>query len=125
VLPDRFVRIRYYGLMAHRHREQSLALCREVAPGAPVRPPLTKSDWQSLLRSLTGHRPDEMRALWTERSAPPQGLGASADSKGSAAMIPLIIVAFKYLSAQPRTLGVVYRAGLCGIIASTKSCSGG
>jgi hypothetical protein len=57
VLPDRFVRIRYYGLMANRHREQALALCREVAPGAPVRPPLTKSDWQSLLRSLTGIDP--------------------------------------------------------------------
>ncbi len=26
VLPDRFVRIRYYGLLANRHREQALAL---------------------------------------------------------------------------------------------------
>jgi dihydrofolate reductase len=33
VLPDRFVRIRYYGLLANRHREQALALCREVLPG--------------------------------------------------------------------------------------------
>jgi hypothetical protein len=57
VLPDRFVRIRYYGLLANRHREQALALCREVIPGAPVRPVLTKSDWQSLLQSLTGLDP--------------------------------------------------------------------
>jgi hypothetical protein len=28
VLPDRFVRIRYYGLLANRHREQALTLCR-------------------------------------------------------------------------------------------------
>jgi len=33
VLPDRFVRIRYYDLLANRHREQSLALCREILPG--------------------------------------------------------------------------------------------
>jgi hypothetical protein len=54
VLPDRFVRIRYFGLFANRHRDQSLALCREVLPGRPVQPELTKSDWQSLLQSLTG-----------------------------------------------------------------------
>jgi hypothetical protein len=57
VLPDRFVRIRYYGLLGNRHREQSLALCREVLPGPPVPPKLTKSDWQSLLQSLTGLDP--------------------------------------------------------------------
>jgi hypothetical protein len=57
VLPDRFVRIRYYGLLANRHREQSLALCREVLPGPPMPPKLTKSDWQSLLQSLTGIDP--------------------------------------------------------------------
>jgi hypothetical protein len=33
VLPDRFVRIRYYGLLANRHREKALALCRQVLPG--------------------------------------------------------------------------------------------
>lgn len=54
VLPERFVRIRYYGLLANRHREQALARCREVLPGSPARPKLTKSDWQSLLQSLTG-----------------------------------------------------------------------
>jgi hypothetical protein len=54
VLLDRFVRRRYFGLFANRHREPSLALCREVLPGRPVQPKLTKSDWQSLLQSLTG-----------------------------------------------------------------------
>jgi hypothetical protein len=57
VLPDRFVRIRCYGLFANRHREQSLALCRKVLPGPPVPSKLTKSDWQSLLQSLTGMDP--------------------------------------------------------------------
>jgi hypothetical protein len=57
VLPERFVRIRYYGLLANRHREKALALCREVLPGPPVPPKLTRSDWQSLLQSLTGLDP--------------------------------------------------------------------
>jgi hypothetical protein len=57
VLPDRFVRIRYYGLFANRHWEQVLALCRKVLPGSPVPRRLTKSDWQSLLQSLTGLDP--------------------------------------------------------------------
>jgi putative transposase len=54
VLLERFVRIRYYGLLANRHREQPLALCREALPGPPAPPKLTRSDWQSLLQSLTG-----------------------------------------------------------------------
>jgi hypothetical protein len=60
VLPERFVRIRYYGLLANRHREKALALCREVLPGPPVPPKLTRSDWQSLLQSCHRHRPDEV-----------------------------------------------------------------
>jgi hypothetical protein len=57
VLPDRFVRIRYYGLLANRHREHTRALCREVLPGPPARPKLTKLDWQSLLQTLIGVDP--------------------------------------------------------------------
>ena len=57
VLPERFVRIRYYGLLANRHREKALALCREVLPGPPAPPKLTRADWQSLLQSLTGIDP--------------------------------------------------------------------
>ena len=56
VLPERFVRIRYYGLLAS-HREQALALCRKVLSGPPGPSKLTKSDWQSLLQSLTGVDP--------------------------------------------------------------------
>jgi hypothetical protein len=54
VLPDRFVRIRYYGLLANRHREQALALCREVLPGPPARPKPPKTDWCERLQTLTG-----------------------------------------------------------------------
>ena len=37
VLPDRFVRIRYYGLLVNRHRQKALELCRKVLPGPPAR----------------------------------------------------------------------------------------
>jgi hypothetical protein len=57
VLPDRFVRIRYYGLLANRHREKALALCREVLPGPPTRPKPPKTDWRDRLQSLTGIDP--------------------------------------------------------------------
>jgi len=53
VLPDGFVRIRYYGLFANRHREQKLALCRSLLPGPP-RPKLEVEGWQARLQRLTG-----------------------------------------------------------------------
>jgi putative transposase/transposase-like zinc-binding protein len=56
VLPDRFVRIRYYGLLANRNREKALALCRKVLPGPPARK-VQKMGWQDRLQSLTGIDP--------------------------------------------------------------------
>jgi hypothetical protein len=35
VLPDHFVRLRYFGLLAHRHRRRLLALCRALL-GVPA-----------------------------------------------------------------------------------------
>ncbi len=61
VLPDRFVRIRYYGLLANRHREKTLALCQEVLPGPPARQ-VQKTDWQQQLESLTGLDPRRCEA---------------------------------------------------------------
>ena len=58
VLPDRFVRIRYYSLFANRQREKALALCREVLPGRPARrSKIDKADWRELLQRLTGIDP--------------------------------------------------------------------
>ena len=53
VTNQRLVRLENDGV-TNRHREQALALCREVLPGPPARPKLTKLDWQSLLQTLTG-----------------------------------------------------------------------
>jgi hypothetical protein len=59
VLPDRFVRIRYFGLPAHRHRRRLLALCRDHL-GVAVRPPAAlpiAETWQERLLRLTGFDP--------------------------------------------------------------------
>jgi hypothetical protein len=56
VLPDRFVRIRYYGLLANRNREKALELCRKVLAVPPVRK-AQKMDWNDRLQSLTGIDP--------------------------------------------------------------------
>jgi hypothetical protein len=61
VLPEGFVRIRYYGLLANRHREGNLKRCRELLAGqAPAELPATASPgeaWQERLTRLTGKDP--------------------------------------------------------------------
>jgi hypothetical protein len=56
VLPDRFVRLRYYGLLAHRYRRKNLARCRELlgAPAAPPIPAPRAETWSDRLLRLTG-----------------------------------------------------------------------
>jgi len=61
VLPDRFVRIRYYGLLANRNRQEDLTQCRRLlaesstAPPSPSPAPVT--DWRALMQRLTGVDP--------------------------------------------------------------------
>jgi hypothetical protein len=59
VLPDRFVRIRHYGLLSNRNRKTKLAHCQQLlgalpraTEAAPVKP-----SWQDLVRQLTGRDP--------------------------------------------------------------------
>src|SRR5215210_2003948 len=59
VLPERFVRIRYFGLLANRHRREALARCREVLPGRSPRPKVEKMDWRELYQKLTGLDPSQ------------------------------------------------------------------
>ncbi len=56
VLPDRFVKIRYYGLWSNRQRHQRLAHCRRLLGQRP--PPRTEPlTWQQWLHQLTGTDP--------------------------------------------------------------------
>ena len=56
VLPEGFQRIRYYGFLANRYREQKLALCRELLDmPAPEPPPLEAAqDYRARYEELTG-----------------------------------------------------------------------
>ncbi len=55
VLPNRFQRIRYYGFLGNRHREEKLALCRRLLnmPPAP-RPAQVPPDYRDRCEQLTG-----------------------------------------------------------------------
>jgi hypothetical protein len=60
VLPEGFVRIRYYGLLANRNRQRTLARCRELlAAATPAEPSEAPSQegWQARLARLTGTDP--------------------------------------------------------------------
>jgi Putative transposase/Transposase zinc-binding domain len=58
VLPDGFRRIRYYGFLGNRHREEKLAVCRrllgmQAAENAVPEPP-TETDYRDRYEELTG-----------------------------------------------------------------------
>ena len=58
VLPDHFVRIRSYGLLANRNRQAHLALCRKSLPPAPAPQCANPCEsWRALLQKLTGQDP--------------------------------------------------------------------
>jgi uncharacterized protein (UPF0212 family) len=56
VLPDRFLRIRHYGLLANRLKQKHLAQCRQLLgarpPAAADEQPQTASDWMRLLLGI-------------------------------------------------------------------------
>jgi hypothetical protein len=58
ILPYRFVRIRYYGFLAHRHRDSELERCRALlGAAAPVPAAEEREDWQAVFLRVTGQDP--------------------------------------------------------------------
>lgn len=58
ILPDRFVRIRHYGLFANRHRAASLERIREwLGVEAPAQESVQSEDWQAVVLRVTGRDP--------------------------------------------------------------------
>ena len=53
-LPDGFQRIRYYGLLSNRYRQQKLAHCRELLGMAPPVETLPPEDYRDQHEQLTG-----------------------------------------------------------------------
>ncbi len=55
VLPDRFLRIRHYGLLANRDKQKRLAKCRELLgarPSQPDKQPQTAAEWMGVLLGI-------------------------------------------------------------------------
>ncbi|MCI0721482.1 MAG: IS91 family transposase [Acidobacteria bacterium] len=54
ILPEGFVRIRHFGLLANRHRAENLALCRQLLSVAEPAPLEAPQDWRERYQQLTG-----------------------------------------------------------------------
>src|SRR5262249_5328880 len=54
VLPDGFQRIRYYGFLGNRYREEKLALCRQLLGMAPAVAAHAPEDYRDQHEQLTG-----------------------------------------------------------------------
>jgi hypothetical protein len=56
ILPEGFVRIRHFGLLANRHRAENLALCRQLLAAAePTTPDESLvENWREQYQQLTG-----------------------------------------------------------------------
>ena len=59
VLPDRFVKIRHYGLLSNRNRKARVRVCKELLGMAPfvAKDPTPRSTWQEIMERLTGRDP--------------------------------------------------------------------
>lgn len=54
ILPDRFVRIRHFGVLANRDRRAKLARCRQLLAVPPAPPPAPPEPVAALVQRLTG-----------------------------------------------------------------------
>jgi hypothetical protein len=59
VLPDQFVKIRYYGIMSHRSRKAKLSRCKKLlgVTASEEMGEVPKETWQNLLTRITGIDP--------------------------------------------------------------------
>ncbi len=59
VLPDHFVKVRYYGILSHRSRKRKLLWCKKLLGVSTDKEPeeLTKETWEDLLTRITGIDP--------------------------------------------------------------------
>ena len=90
VLPNAFVRIRSYGLLANRNRHERIERCREALGAPPEAPPrpLAETGWAELLARLTGTDPTRCPRCGTAGSSswprsPPPAPGTSTTWRAS------------------------------------------
>lgn len=71
VLPPGFVRLRYFGFMANRHRKEKFELCRKLLSAPPPpRQMLKEMDWRNRYLLLTGYPIDTCPACGEGRMIP-------------------------------------------------------
>ena len=58
VVPYRFVRIRYYGILSHRNKRKTIATCREFYNVATL-PEQISPDWRDIFLKKTGRGPPQ------------------------------------------------------------------
>lgn len=69
VLPQGFSKLRYFGLLANRHRAKNLSLCRQLLHAPPeIDPQLL--DWKSRYEAITGESLDTCPACHQGRMVP-------------------------------------------------------
>ena len=56
ILPDKFVKIRHYGILSNRNGRTKLKRCKEIL-GISTKEIKKKKSWQELLLELTGKDP--------------------------------------------------------------------
>jgi hypothetical protein len=54
VLPDRFVRIRHFGLLANRNRKDNIASCHKMLGGKKVTKEMKRETWQEQMLRICG-----------------------------------------------------------------------
>ena len=86
VLPDGFVRIRYYGFLANARRAENLARIRRLlhVPETTDTDAPDKVDWATLLETLTGQDPLRCPHCGQGRLATVQVLAPSSDARARA-----------------------------------------
>jgi predicted Zn-ribbon and HTH transcriptional regulator len=80
IVPRRFVRIRYFGLLSHRLKRDALSSCRECYSLPPAEPPAPRT-WAEVLCDVTGIDPSRCPACGQGRMTEtvlPAGTGGRA-----------------------------------------------
>ena len=57
VLPDGFMKIRYYGILSNRNRREKLSVCKKLLNASPEEMDRQRETWEDLLLRITGIDP--------------------------------------------------------------------
>lgn len=74
ILPDRFVKIRHYGILSNRNRKTKLRRSKELL-GVSIKEAKEKKSWQELLIEVTGNDPTKCPCCKTGRLVRKENIG--------------------------------------------------